>query len=211
MELLDAINQRKTIKAFDREATISRETLSEIINQAQKAPSKANLQPWRFVVVDDKAIKNELSNHVAFNTLPCETASALILVLADLRYELALDDILDKEVAENCLAQGFRDNKYNFLLGVHNNATPESVRDQVLIDTSLASMQLMLVAKDKGFDTHAIGIFDREKVLEILSVNAERYTPVMLIALGKPAAEPLKSSRLPVDYTVSWNDGKGLK
>ena len=43
----------------------------------------------------------------------------------------------------------FRDNSYNFLLGLHEKSSGAEIRDQVLIDTSLATMQLMLIAKDK--------------------------------------------------------------
>lgn len=211
MNLQTVIEQRKTIKMFDPAVKIERSELEEMLQLAQLAPSKANLQPWRFVVVDDEAQKQKLLGSVAFNVPPCETASAVILILADLQYQQLLGDILDHSVANGCLGAAFRDNSYNFLLGVHQQATPAEIRDQVLIDTSLASMQLMLVAKAKGYDTHAIGIFDRQAVLDTLEVDSERYAPVMLLAIGKAATSPLPSVRLPLEYTVSWNNGKGFK
>lgn len=81
----------------------------------------------------------------------------------------------------------------------------------MVTDTSLAAMQLMLIAKDKGYDTHAIGVFDRPAVLAVLEVDAERYLPVMLLAIGKAATAALPSSRLPLEYTVAWNSGQGFK
>lgn len=211
MELKNVIEQRKTIKAFDRNAKIERVELEEMLTLAQLAPSKANLQPWRFVVVDDVEVKNKLSTAVSFNSLPCETASAVILVLADTQYEQLLDDLLDCSVEKGCLHPAFRDRSYDFLLSTHNATPPEQHRDQVLIDSSLAAMQLMLIAKDRDYDTHAIGIFDRPAVMDILKVDAERYAPVMIIAIGKAATAPLPSARLPLDYTVSWNSGENLK
>ncbi|QBQ63180.1 nitroreductase family protein [Actinobacillus indolicus] len=211
MQLIDAIKQRKTIKMFQSGVQIPREEILEIIELAQLAPSKANLQPWRFVVVDDNEQKKQLVDKVAFNGPPCDSASAVIFILADLHYEKLLDDVLDHSIASGCLHQNFRQNSFNFLMGVHNSLTPQEIRDQVLIDSSLVAMQLMLAVKEKGYDSHAIGIFDRHAVLNVLEIDPERYAPVMLLAVGKAAVPALPSARLSTDYTVSWNNGQGFK
>lgn len=211
MELLDAIKTRKTIKAFQENVEISRQEWATMLSHSQLAPSKANLQPWRFVVVDDPNLKQTLSQHVAFNGPPCATASNVVLVLADLHYERLLGDILDNNIQHGCLGAEFRERSFAFLTGVHNASSPAEIRDQVLIDSSLAAMQLMLIIKDHGYDSHAIGIFDRQAVLDLLKVDSERYAPVMLLAVGKAATEAVPSVRLPLDYTISWNDGKGFK
>ncbi|EFX92386.1 putative NAD(P)H nitroreductase [Actinobacillus ureae] len=211
MELKNVIEQRKTIKVFNPHVSIERQVLEEMLMLAQLAPSKANLQPWRFVVVDDTVQKNKLLGSVAFNAPPCETASAVILVLADLQYQLLLDDILECSIETGCLHPQFKQRSLDFLLSVHNASSEQDIRDQVITDTSLAAMQLMLIAKDKGYDTHAIGVFDCSAVLAALEVDADRYLPVMLLAIGKAATAALPSSRLSLDYTVSWNNGKGFK
>lgn len=211
MQLIEAISQRKTIKMFDRQVQIPREQLEEMLRLAQLAPSKANLQPWRFVIVDDVAQKNKLLDKVAFNAPPCETASAIIMVLADLQYERLLDDILDNSVKQGCLHENFRQNSYNFLLSAHQQLSEQEIRDQVITDTSLAAMQLMLVAKEKGYDTHAIGIYDKLAVLNALEIDNTRYAPVMIVAIGRAAVPAIPSARLPLEYTISWNNGKGFK
>lgn len=211
MQLLDAIQQRKTIKMFDKSCKIPREEMEEMLRLAQLAPSKANLQPWRFVVVDDEQIQAQLREQVAFNGLPCGSASALVMVLADLQYETLLESILDHSVEMGCLHANFKQNSYNFLLGVHQQLSEQEIRDQVITDTSLAAMQLMLVAKQYGYDTHAVGIYDKAAVLNTLQIDAERYAPVMILAIGKAAVPPLPSARLPLEYTVSWNNGLGFK
>ncbi|HDL1260613.1 TPA: nitroreductase family protein [Mannheimia haemolytica] len=211
MELKHTIEQRKTIKAFNSTIKISRTELEEMVALSQLAPSKANLQPWRFVIIDVEILKAALSKNVAFNGPPCETAAAIVVILADLQYEKLLGAIVDQSVETGCLHKEFRERKFDFLLNLHNQATQAEIRDQVLIDTSLAAMQLMLIAKDKGYDTHAIGVFERPAVLKLLNIDAERYLPVMLLAIGKAANPALPSCRLPLEYTVSWNDGQGFK
>lgn len=211
MQLLEAVQQRKTIKLFDRNVKIERTELTEMLRLAQLAPSKANLQPWRFVVVDDEAKKAGLLDKLAFNAPPCESAAAVVMVLADLRYHELLEPILDNSIQAGCLHEGFKQNSLTFLTNVHNQLSGQEIRDQVITDTSLAAMQLMLIAKEKGYDTHAIGIYDKQAVLDALEIDASRYVPVMIIALGKAAVPAIASARLPLDYTVSWNDGQGFK
>lgn len=210
MQLLDAIRQRKTVKMFNRSVKIPRLELEEMLALAQLAPSKANLQPWRFVVIDEQSQKEKLLDKVAFNGPPCETASAVILVLADLQYDRLLETILDNSIQQGCLDKAFKQNSINYLQGLHNQLSEQDIRDQVMTDTALATMQLMLIAKEKGYDTHAIGIYDKQAVLDTLAVDATRYAPVMLLTIGQAVVPPLPSARLPLNHTVVWNDGSQL-
>lgn len=50
MELIDAIQQRKSIRAFTSE-TVSDKVIKEILSIACRAPSAMNTQPWEFVVL----------------------------------------------------------------------------------------------------------------------------------------------------------------
>jgi nitroreductase len=53
MDLFDAINERKSIRAFKPDP-VPREMVEEILGYALKAPSAINLQPWEFTVVMDE-------------------------------------------------------------------------------------------------------------------------------------------------------------
>jgi nitroreductase len=50
MELIEAIQQRKSIRAFTSKP-IPKDMIKEILNIACRAPSAMNTQPWEFVVV----------------------------------------------------------------------------------------------------------------------------------------------------------------
>lgn len=45
---------RHSIRSFDKDYKIDRKEMFEILEEATKAPSSVNLQPWRFVVVDSE-------------------------------------------------------------------------------------------------------------------------------------------------------------
>ncbi len=50
MDLLKAIQERKSIRAFKSDP-IPKETVEEILTLAIHAPSAINLQPWEFTIV----------------------------------------------------------------------------------------------------------------------------------------------------------------
>lgn len=53
------MTQRRTVRAFD-DRPIPRSVLNDALRVAASAPSGANRQPWRFVVVENPVIKNRI-------------------------------------------------------------------------------------------------------------------------------------------------------
>lgn len=56
MDVVDVIKERKSVRAFKPDP-ISQDMLRQIIEQALRAPSWANTQPWEFAVVTGKQLK----------------------------------------------------------------------------------------------------------------------------------------------------------
>jgi len=56
MDVIEAIKQRKSIRAFKPDP-VPLDLLKKIIEQALRAPSWANTQPWEFAVVTGKKLK----------------------------------------------------------------------------------------------------------------------------------------------------------
>jgi nitroreductase len=55
----EAMRTRRSVRMFS-DRTVSRETIEWCVRAAHSAPSGANKQPWRFVCVQDPAIKREI-------------------------------------------------------------------------------------------------------------------------------------------------------
>jgi len=60
MEILDAIRQRRAVRDY-RPDPVSADLLRQIIVAASWAPSAMNEQPWRFTIVTDRALLDEIS------------------------------------------------------------------------------------------------------------------------------------------------------
>lgn len=56
MDIVQAVKERKSIRAFKPDQ-VSLDLLKEILEQAMRAPSWANTQPWEFAVVTGKKLK----------------------------------------------------------------------------------------------------------------------------------------------------------
>jgi nitroreductase len=200
--LNEVIRERHSVRKYDPTFKISREEIEEILSEATLAPSSSNLQPWRFIVIDDQETKKEL-RQIAFNQEQVETSSAVIAVLGDKEMHKNIE-----KVYRSNFEAGFMDEaNMNRLIESANSTyphAPEEIRKNIAsFDAGLVSMQLMLLAKAKGYDTVTMGGFDKQKFIDKFQVS-DRYMPIVLIALGKAAAPAFKTTRIPVKDLVEY-------
>ncbi|MNB91939.1 putative NAD(P)H nitroreductase YodC [compost metagenome] len=203
-QFFNVIQDRRSVRYYDTEAKISREEMNEILQQATLAPSGANLQPWRFLVIDSQELKQKLLP-IAYNQKQVIEASAVIAVLGDMEgytlaakiYDMAVDaGYMPKETAKSFVE------RYQEMFA---SMSPDNVLRKVLIDSGLVSMQLMLVARAKGYDTVSMGGFDQAKFVEAFDIPA-RYAPIVLIAIGKAAKPGHPTVRLPIEEVAFFNE-----
>ena len=62
MDLLPEIMNRVTVRSF-RNEPVSEEVLTAVLEAGRLAPSAKNRQPWRFVVIKDAAVKENIQNY----------------------------------------------------------------------------------------------------------------------------------------------------
>lgn len=201
-KLSNIIRERHSVRKYDPTFKISREEMKELLDEAIQAPSSSNLQPWRFIVIEDEETKKEL-RHFSFNQEQVETSSAIIAVLGDKE----MYHNIEKVYRSNYEAGYVDEENMHRLIESANRTYPqasEEIRANIAsFDTGLVSMQLMLAAKAKGYDTVAMGGFDKQKFMEHFQVS-DRYMPVVLIAIGKAAAPAYKTTRIPLDEIIEF-------
>jgi len=179
MALLDLIKHRKSVRDFlDR--PVEREKIMMCLEAARLAPSESNSQPWRFVVVDDKQLKDKLcdaafSNIYWINSF-CKTAPVIVVVISEKSKFLAR------------IGGIFRGIKY------------------YLIDIGIAGEHFVLEAEDLGLGTCWIGWFNERAVKSILNIPQHKKID-NLIALGYYNREKLgpEHSREPIEKIASFN------
>lgn len=201
-DLFTVIRTRTSIRSYDPSVKISEEELKEIIGEAILAPSSSNLQPWRFLVITDDAVKEKLLP-IANNQKQVVEAAATIVLLGDTEAYKQADAIYDRSV-ELGMPKEARDAYVPRMKEYYKSLSPEAAKSIALVDGGLVAMQLMLVAKARGYDTVPMGGFSPEKLVEEFNIPSN-LVPVVLISIGKAAGGGYPKSRLTVDEVTSWN------
>ncbi len=133
-------------------------------------------------------------------------ASTLIVMLGDYQ-------AFDKENIIKIHEEGFqagyfdeslRDYLANAAINYYENKSKEDLKLELTRDVSLASMSLILLANEAGFETITMSGYDSKKLKDILNIS-ERYLDVMLIAIGKGTKAGHKTVRHNVNKVMYRN------
>jgi nitroreductase len=85
VEALEALLTRRSIRRY-APAPVPDSLITEILRAAMSAPSAGNQQPWQFIVIVDRHLREEIPSFHPYAQMVRE-ASVAILVCGDLRLE----------------------------------------------------------------------------------------------------------------------------
>ncbi|WP_416148716.1 nitroreductase family protein [Salipaludibacillus sp. HK11] len=202
MGVYKTIEERHTVRKYQPGIKMPEEELTEILEAAIQAPSSWNLQPWKFLVIDDPSKKEQLLP-IAYNQQQIIDSSVVIAVLGDLEANKNADAVYQGAVDKGFMTEEIKNTLVGQINDAYDGITPFP-RDEAMLNPSLAAMQLMLAAKAKGYDTCPMGGFERARFKEEFHVP-ERYVPVMLLTVGKAAKPAHPSERFSLDEVVVKN------
>jgi len=182
MELFEAIKTRRSIRKYlDR--TIGDNELNAVLEAVRMAPSWANMQCWRMIVVKDKTLKGKISelSYVesffapkGYKSNPAKKALA----------EAPVVIVLCADPADSGTLWG---------------------QNYYLVDTGIASQNLMLAARGQGLGTVFVGVFEEEKLKRLLNIPSS-VRVVGLFPLGYPAEEKKDGPPRKPLAEISFND-----
>ncbi|WP_439098717.1 nitroreductase family protein [Bacillus weihaiensis] len=199
-DMMTVLKERTSIRNYDPSVKISKEELSEILSYTTQAPSAWNLQHWHFTVFHSEESKQKLLP-VAYNQSQIIESSAIIAILGDLEADKNTEAVYSPLVDAGYMTAEIQENLSKQISGAYTDNT--FARDAAFSNSSLAAMQFMIAAKAKGFDTCAIGGFNKDQFSKEFQIE-DRYVPVMLITIGKAVKPAHKSNRLSLDKVSTW-------
>ncbi len=195
MIIAEAIKTRRAVKKFDPDHLMKPEEIEQIMSLAILSPTAFNIQHWRFVLAEDKALRKDLSA-AAWNQPQVTDASLFIRVTADLR-------AWDKS-PERYWDHVDEPPRKMMLGAIHNFYAdkPATQRDEAIRSGAMAASNIMLVAKSLGYDSCPMTGFDAEATGKLIKLP-EDHIIVMAVAIGK-AIEPARErgGRLTLDDVV---------
>ena len=188
MEFFEAVANRTSIRRYS-DRPVEQDKLDSIFQAVQQAPTWANMQCPRFIIVRDRAAKEKLS----------ELSSSEAL-MAPMGYKA---NPSRKALAEAPVV----------VVACADPAASGSIRgqDYYLVDIGIAGQTLMLAASALGLATVFVGIYDEDGVRELLSIP-EGVRVAGLFPLGYPLEPDRKKDRpgrKPLSETVYQDRWQG--
>jgi nitroreductase len=212
-QTLDTIFHRRAVKLFEP-VEISEELREQILNAARHAPSSFNSQPYKFYWVRSSAKKVAVAK-LCLGQKPAETASALVVAVADLgslgaTAQGQLEWMRGSNFNEEKIRRYERDAKIGRILfmpgpfGVFAGikralfrllnlrmviGMPPLSRQELFKwatkSASLACQNLMIAAEALGMNTCPMEGFDGRRLSRYLGLSGRHQEIVMVIAIGK--------------------------
>nr|WP_321513902.1 nitroreductase family protein [uncultured Pseudodesulfovibrio sp.] len=180
MDFSDILIKRRAINFFDPTRNVSEALLKDLLEEAVKAPSSFNLQPWKVKIVRDPEQKAAL-RALAFDQPKVTEASVVIMVLADRDGWKEGNETLEKHFAKNMQPEQ-RDWFISTTSALYGNSEAAS-QAFANKNAGLFAMSLMYTASNHGLHTHPMDGFDHEAVRKEFAIPDNYWIP-MLIAVG---------------------------
>ena len=198
MNVTQAITERRSVKAFDPQHRISEQEINQLMSLAMLSPTAFNIQNWRFVLVTDPMLRQQI-RAASWNQAQVEEASLLIVLTADLNAWAKQPERYWKnapKAASDVLVS---------MIGQYYQSNDQVQRDEAMRSCGMAATTLMLAAKEMGYDTCPMDGFDFAAVSKLLNLPAD-HIPSMFVVVGKAlkAAAP-RGGQLAMDEVVVYN------
>ena len=203
MSLVDKLNWRYATKKFDSTKKISADKLQNILDAAQLAPSSYGLQPYRVLIVEDAAIRAQLSE-VAYGQPQITGASQLIVFAA----ETNINEAFGKKYMDNVAATrniprealaGFE----GVVLGAINARTPEQLLVWAQKQAYIGLGVLVTAAAEQDVDICPMEGFDPAGFDKVLGLAEKGLTATVIATIGYRAEDDATSHESKVRRTAS--------
>ncbi len=177
IKMLSLIKSRQSDRKYiDR--PVEKEKIERITEAARMSPSACNGQPWHFIVVDDPAIRDEVSGATESELLRMNTfvrqAPVLIVIVREKSNLTSRAGDLIKQ------------------------------RDYSLIDVGIAAASVVYQATAEGLGTCILGWFDEKRIKKILGIPTSKKVE-LVISVGYTDNRLRDKSRKPPEEIISFN------
>ncbi len=213
--VIDIFNFRFATKEFNGEI-IPREDMNMIMETARLSPSSFGLEPWKFLVIENKNLIKEIAEVSWGFQRQAPTTSHLVVALTRAGKDVKYDSEYVKDLWIN--TKGVKEELFERTKGVLKTFQDENLKadenyDELLEwskrQSYIALGNMMTSAAMIGIDSCAIEGFDKEKVEEILIkkglLNKEKFDLTYLVAFGYRKENPSREkARLSEEKVIEW-------
>ena len=198
MNVSTAIQSRRAVRYFDPDHDMTKKEIEKLLSLALHSPTAFNIQNWRFVVVEDKGLRDQIKA-ASWDQKQVTDASMLIILCADLkawekqpiRYWRSAPEPVQEFIVP--------------AIEQYYTGLDRVQRDEAMRSCGIAAQTLMLAAKSMGYDSCPMDGFDFEEVSELINLPDD-HAICMFVVIGKSIGEPEKpKDKLPIEEVVITN------
>jgi len=199
-QIIDAFQFRHATKVFDTNKALTDNDINYILQTANLSPSSFGFEPWHFVVVQDKELR-ELLKPVAWGApLKLDTASHFVLGLSmkapmtkwDSNYIMHM--MKDVKQLPNDVIEMYSNFYKEFQERDFNLDTDKKLFDWASKQTYIALGNMMTSAALVGIDSCPIEGFHQEKAEQLIKekfdIDTDKYGLSFMVAFGYRLDEP---------------------
>lgn len=214
-EIIDAYWFRHACKTFDADKKIGDQDFETILEAGRLSPSSFGYEPWRFLVVQNMALRDKLKAVTWGGQGSLPTASHFMVLLArtdkDLRYDSAYIDHMMREVhrlpdeaieQRRGYYQGFQESDFKLL------DDERAMFDWAARQVYIALGNMMTTAAMLGVDSCPIEGFKADETNALLAsdfaIDTSEFRVACMVAFGYRVNEPREKTRQALDDITQW-------
>ena len=203
-QILEILNFRHACKEFDSSKKISDSDFEIILKGGQLSPSSMGIEPWKFLVIQNESLREELATVSWGGKKQIPSCSHLVILLSRMPKELKHDSSyihhlltevkqMPQEAVENFkgVVKMIEDTRFQ------NNE--KALLNYSCLQTYIAAANMMTVSAMQQIDSCAMGGYDQKAVEEILIkhnlLNKDEFYLTLMIAFGYRINEPTPKTR----------------
>lgn len=198
LSVVEAIESRHSIRKYETDE-VPPEDLEEILRLTALAPSAWNVQPWRFHVVTNRRLKEQLQE-AAYGQKQVTAAPVVIIVASDMEDVLANPE----EIPHPGLNQASREGTINTVKSTFGPMPVDERGNWGLTQTNIGLGFLLLAAQGLGYATVPMLGFDPAKVKQLLGMP-EHVKIAAMVPLGVAAERGYSHHRHKLDRIVTYH------
>ena len=183
-DILKALGWRYAVKVFDPAKKVANEDLKTILESGRLAPSSLGIEPWKFILVENKELREKL--RAASYGQPKVTDASHLIVIArrtDAR-ESMVSELMDRTMAiqhvDMTALEGYKASVSGTIAGKDDAALDAWIRSQAYIPLGMMIETAALL----NVDACPMEGFDPSQVDAILGLSEKHLTATTMFAVG---------------------------
>jgi nitroreductase len=184
MNILEPLRWRYATKKFDDQRTLTDDQVDQLLEAGNLAATSYGLQPYKFVVVKNQTIQDQLVPASYSQNQVAEASHVIVIAVRDDIDADYINNYTDLMEKTRDLPSGTLDDYRKMMLGTVGRMQPEEVLKWASKQAYIALGTLLAAAATMGIDTCPMEGFMPAEYDQLLDLDAKNLKSVLVLPIG---------------------------